>query len=98
MAESPEEKEALAKLDEETEQVAWGEFQKEADREISTSLLSTGGLRLRWRGSAGRFGWRFGRFRPFRWKKGDPVSEPVDDEDPGDEHGLRDALRDDAKP
>ncbi len=89
MAESPEEKEALAKLDEVTREVADEELQKEADREISTGLDPKYGVPL-----AGPVGW-LGRFRRFRWKKGDPVPEPVDDEDPGDEHGLRDALRSD---
>jgi hypothetical protein len=86
VAESPEEKEALAKLDEATRQVAWQEEEKEEDRELST------GWGWGWRWGRGRVA-RFGRFRAFRWKKGDPVLEPVDDEDPGDEHGLRDALR-----
>jgi len=81
MAETPEEKEALAKLDDATEQVAWGEFQKEADRELSATFVPRG-----------RLGWLFGRFRPFGWQKGRPVPEPVDDEDPGDEHGLRESL------
>jgi hypothetical protein len=94
MTESPAEKEALEKLDQETEQVAWGEFQKEADREVSTGWFRMGSPPLRFRRrSRGRLGWMFGRFRPFRWKKGDPVMEPVDDEDPGDEHGLRDSLK-----
>jgi hypothetical protein len=93
MTESPEEKAALEKLDEETEQVAWSEFQKEADRELSTSVFSPRLSRFGWRRAGGMPGWMFGRFRPFRWKKGDPVPEPVDDPDPGDEHGLRDALR-----
>lgn len=84
MAESPEEKQALEKLDEETREVAWGEFDKEADRE-----LNTGGW-WRWRPLA-----RFGRPRPFRPVKGDPLLEPVDDADPGDEHGLREALHGD---
>ncbi len=88
MAESPEEKEALEKLDEETNAVAWGEFQKEADRE-----LSTGALR-----GPGRLGWLFGRFRPFRRQQGRPVAEPLDDPDPGDEHGLRETLHDDGAP
>jgi hypothetical protein len=80
MAESPEEKQALEKLDQETREVAWDEFDKEADREVNT-----------WRKSGGWLG-RFGRIRPFRRVKGDPEPEPVDDPDPGDEHGLRDAL------
>ncbi len=82
MAESPEEKEALAKLDEVTREVSAEELQKEADRELSSP----------WLGGSRRLGWMFGRFRPFRRMKGDPVPEPVNDEDPGDEHGLRDKL------
>jgi hypothetical protein len=97
--ETPEEKEALAKLDEVTRQVAWGEEVKEEDRELSTSVVPIGGrYRLGQGGFRGPLGWMFGRFRVFRWKKGDPVPEPVDDPDPGDEHGLRESLRDDAKP
>jgi hypothetical protein len=84
MAESPEEKQALEKLDEETREVGWDEFDKEADRE-----LNTGGWWSR-RSLA-----RLGRPRIFRRIKGGPLQEPVDDDDPGDERGLRDALRDD---
>ena len=40
MAESPEEKEALEKLDEVTREVAWGEEQKEADRERIGLLMA----------------------------------------------------------
>jgi hypothetical protein len=88
MAESPEEKEALEKLDEETREVSWGEFQKEADREVSTGPLF----------GSRRLGWRFGLFRPFRRAKGDPVPEPVDDEDPADDRSMRDVMHeDDAK-
>jgi hypothetical protein len=79
--ESPEEKAALEKLDEETREVAWDEEEKEEDREVSTGSI----FRRRPVG-------RYGRFRPFRPVKGDPLREPVDDEDPVDEHGLRDAL------
>jgi hypothetical protein len=79
VAESPQEKQALEKLDEETREVAWDEFDKEADRE-----LNTGGW---W----SRRPARFGRLRLFRRVKGDPLPEPVDDDDPGDERGLRDA-------
>jgi len=86
MAESPEEKAALEKLDAETREVADDELQKEADRELSTALRPRFGAP-----ALGPLAW-LGRFRPFRWKKGDPVPEPVDDEDPGDEHGLRDSL------
>jgi hypothetical protein len=86
VAESPQEKQALAKLDEETREVAWDEFDKESDRE-----LSTGGWWSR-RPLA-----RFGRPRLFRRVKGDPEPEPVDDDDPGDEHGLRDAFREGAE-
>ena len=87
MAESPEEKEALEKLDEETREVAWDEFDKEADRELNTGWWGWG------RGPLALLG----RSRPFRRVKGDPVPEPVADEDPGDEHGLRDALHDDGE-
>jgi hypothetical protein len=86
MSESPQEKEALAKLDEETREVAWDEFDKEADRELNTRGVIAqffGGLA------------RFGRPRSFHRVEGDPELEPVDDEDPGDEHGLRDAMHDD---
>jgi hypothetical protein len=82
--ETPQEKEALAKLDEVTREVGAQELQKEADREVS-GLPEPGPL-----------AW-LGHIRPFRWIKGDPVTEPVDDGDPGDEHGLRDALRADEK-
>ena len=78
MAESPQE-EALGKLDEVTRDVAWQEFDKEADRELNTGWR--GGLR------------RFGRPRLFRRVKGDPEPEPIDDDDPGDERGLRNAFR-----
>jgi hypothetical protein len=86
MAESPEEKQALEKLDEETREVAWDEFDKEADRELNT------GSWWRWGALA-----RLGRPRAFRRVKGDPLPEPVDDEDPGSEQGLRDALREGEK-
>jgi len=78
--ESPEEREALANLDEVTREVEAQELQKEADRELDTGRLSP----LIW----------LGRPRRFRRVEGDPEPEPVDDEDPGDERGLRDALRD----
>jgi hypothetical protein len=81
--ETPQEKEALERLDAATRDVAWQEEQKEADRE-----LNTGGW-WSWRPLV-----RFGRPGIVRRVKGDPVREPVDDPDPGDEHGLRDALRD----
>jgi hypothetical protein len=79
-----EEKQALEKLDEDTRETAWDEFDKEADRELNTQGLIAGFIG----GLA-----RFGRPRRFRRVEGDPVLEPVDDKDPGDEHGLRDALR-----
>jgi hypothetical protein len=85
--ESPEEKAALAKLDEVTREVSAEEFQKEADRERSTIFNPEFGVP----GPAPDA--VLGRYRPFRWKKGDPVPEPIEDEDPGDEHGLRDSLR-----
>jgi len=87
MAESPEEKEALAKLDEVTREVAADELGKEADREIGTAFSPRFGGPV-----PGPLAWMVRRLRPFRWKKGDPVPEPVDDEDPGDEHGLRESL------
>lgn len=83
MAESPEEKEALEKLDEATREVAAGELQKEADREVST--FWGGGP---WRG----LGFMFGRFRPFRRQKGDPVPQPVDDEDPAGGPSMHDVM------
>ena len=89
MTESPEEKEALEKLDEATQDVAWQEEQKEMDRELNTGWGW-------WMGNLSPLRW-WGRIRGFHRVKGDPVPEPVDDEDPGDEHGLRDALDDDAK-
>jgi hypothetical protein len=85
------EKQALQKLDEETREVAWDEFDKEADRE-----LDTGRLGASWFGRASLFE-RFGRPRLFHRVKGDPEPEPVDDGDPGDERGLRDALQGDAE-
>jgi hypothetical protein len=83
VAESPEEKEALEKLDEVTRQVAWQEERKEEDREVSAPWMFR---------SFNPAGWLFGRYRPFRRVKGDPLPEPVDDEDPADEHGLRESL------
>jgi hypothetical protein len=83
MAESPEEKQALEKLDEETRDVGWDEFDKEADRELNTWSW-WGGLPFA----------LVGRPRLFRRVKGDPEREPVNDEDPGDERGIRDALGD----
>jgi hypothetical protein len=60
MAESPDEEQALEKLDEETREAAWDEFDKEADRELTIG---------------GWWGWgplaRFGRPRLFRREKGD---------------------------
>ena len=64
MAESPQEKEALEKLDEETREVGWDEEDKELTRE-----------RQFWFG----FGWLTSIFHPVRfWSKGDPMpgSEP----------------------
>ncbi len=87
MAESPEEQQALEKLDEATRNVAWDEFDKEADRERSQSPWRP------FRSFPGPMGW-LGRRRRFQRVTADPVPEPVDDEDPGDERGLRDVLRD----
>jgi hypothetical protein len=64
VAESPEEKEALAKLDEETREVGWEEEDKELAREGQFTF---------------GFGWLMSIFRPVRfWSKGDPMpgSEP----------------------
>ena len=83
----PEEKAALEKLDEATREVSAQEFQKEADRERSTMFNPEFGVPV------GGPDAGLGRVREFAWKKGDPVPEPVDDEDPGDEHGLSEALR-----
>jgi hypothetical protein len=89
MAETPEEKQALEKLDEATREVAWDEEYKEADRELNTR-----GVIAQFMGGLARFG----RIRRFHRVPGDPELEPVDDEDPGDERGLHDALEgDDAK-
>jgi hypothetical protein len=88
MAESPEEQQALEKLDEATREVAWDEEYKEADREFNTRGFIAGfmGGLARW-----------GRPRRFRRVPGDPELEPVNDDDPGDEHGLRDAFHGDEK-
>ena len=64
MAESPEEKEALAKLDEETREVGWDEEDKELAREGQFFF---------------GFGWLTSIFHPVRfWSKRDPMpgSEP----------------------
>lgn len=90
MTESPEEKEALEKLDAAARDVAWQEEQKEADRELNTGWSGLGVGRRR------PLAW-FGRPRRFRRVKGDPVLEPMDDPDPAGPGGLRDALRDDDK-
>jgi hypothetical protein len=59
VAESPEEKEALAKLDEETREVGWEEEDKELARENQFTF---------------GFGWLTSIFHPVRfWSKGDPV-------------------------
>lgn len=82
--ESPQEIAAEKKLDEVTREVAFQELDKEAVREQQGGFL-------------GSFTLGFRRERPdlLHHVKGDPVPEPVDDPDPGDEHGLRDALRGD---
>lgn len=59
MADSPEEKEALAKLDEETREVGWEEEDKELARDVRFSF---------------GFGWLTSIFHPVRfWSKGDPT-------------------------
>jgi hypothetical protein len=64
VAESPEEKEALARLDQETREVGWEEEDKELAREGQFAF---------------GFGWLTSIFHPVRfWSKGDPMpgSEP----------------------
>jgi hypothetical protein len=59
VADSPEEKEALARLDEETREVGWEEEDKELAREVQFSF---------------GFGWLTSIFHPVRfWSKGDPM-------------------------
>jgi hypothetical protein len=69
-----------------TREVAWDEFGKEAVREQQGGFF--GPSKLSFRGE---------KPDPLRHVKGDPVREPVDDPDPGDERGLRDALGGDEK-
>jgi hypothetical protein len=64
VAESPEEREALAKLDEETREVGW----EEEDKELARDSQFVFGV-----------GWLTSIFHPVRfWSKGDPTpgSEP----------------------
>ena len=85
MAESPEEKEALEKLDEVTREVSGQEMEKEFDREISSPWI--------FRGGGSMFAWFRGRFRVFRpptWR--DPVPEPLDDEDPAGGPSMLDVM------
>lgn len=59
MAESPEEKEALARLDKETREVGWEEEDKELTREGQFFF---------------GFGWLASIFHPVRfWSRGDPM-------------------------
>ena len=76
---------AEKKLDEVTREVAWDEFGKEAVREQQAFF------------GPSKLSFRREKPDPLRHVKGDPVPEPVDDPDPGDERGLRDALRGDEK-
>lgn len=82
--ESPAEIEAEQALDSATREVGWDELEKEGERE--RTLWAHGFV-----GSLTLFG-RFRRREPFRRVAGDPVPEPIDDHDRGDEHGLRAAL------
>jgi len=82
--ESAAEIEAEQALDKATREVGWDELEKEGERE--RTLWAHGFL-----GPLTFFG-RFRRHERFRRVAGDPVPEPVDDHDPGDEHGLRAAL------
>lgn len=76
--ESAAEKQALANLDEATQEVAWTEGEKEAEREAATR-------------EAGPH--MFGHTDvAFHEVPGDPVPEPVDDPDPADDRSLRDVL------
>lgn len=68
--ESPAEIAAEERLDEVTREVAWGEFDKEAEHEAGMGPLAPLGMTGAMEGPL----------------EGDP--------DPGDEHGLRDAQRD----
>jgi hypothetical protein len=79
--ESPREIAAEKKLDEVTREVAWDEFGKEAVREQQGGFFGPSKLSFRRE-----------KPDPLRHVKGDPIREPVDDPDPGDERGLRDAL------
>ena len=72
------------KLDEGTREVAFEELDNEAVREQQGGFLGSFTLGLRRE-----------KPDPLHRVKGDPVPEPVDDPDPGDERGLRDALRGD---
>ena len=94
MPESPEEIAALRKLDEVTREVA----AEETDKEIARTRGPFPGMRI------SPFFARVAAFSPLTslrprhryggWRrvKGDPLPEPVNDPDPTDEHGLRDAL------
>ncbi len=84
--ESPQEIAAEKKLDEVTREVAWDEFGKEAVREQQGRFFGPSKLSFRRE-----------KPDPLHHVKGDPVPEPVDDPDPGDERGLRDALGGDEK-
>ena len=79
--------EALKKLDEATREVAAEELQKEADREVSTAFSPQFGVPVPGPDAV------LGRSRPFRWKKGDPVPEPVDDEDPAGGPSMHDVMQ-----
>lgn len=74
------------KLDQATRDVAWEEFDKEGEREGFWGYFGPLTFMRHW----------FRRV-PLRAASNDPVSEPVDDPDPGDERGLRDVLRGDDK-
>jgi hypothetical protein len=82
--ESPQEIAAEERLDEVTREVASQELDKEGSRETRGFF---GPLTL----------WFRARPRALRWVRGDPVPEPVDDPDPGNEEGLRDVLHEQPK-
>ena len=94
MPESPEEIAAEQKLDEATREVAAQELDKETARTrgpFPGGRISPYFSRLAAFSPLTSLKPRY-RYGGFRRVKGDPLPEPVDDPDPIDEHGLRDAL------
>lgn len=85
MADETRQEKNASQLDEATYDVANVELEKEIDRE----------QRGWYRGLLGNFTSSLMRKRlgPLHHVEGDPVPEPVDDPDPGNEQGLRDAFK-----